>query len=154
MSRIVHAIFFFISDNRGWSRTTTAGAVLLACRFQEKHSAQRWRQICHRLKEEQHHFCNINMQTIVDDLAQSLIRSSNDKGKRVLVGLCGTPGSGKSQLARHVVERINGILGNRIAVVVGMDGWHLTRAQLAQMPDPQLAKDRRGAAWTFDDKVC
>ena len=118
------------------------------------HSAALWRQTCHRLNEEQHHFCNVNMQTIVDDLAQSLIQSSNDKGKRVLVGLCGTPGSGKSQLARHVVKRINGTLSKSIAVVVGMDGWHLTRAQLAQMPDPQLAKDRRGAAWTFDDKVC
>ena len=36
------------------------------------------------------------------------------------------------------------------AIVVGLDGWHLTRAQLAALPDPQLAKDRRGAHWTFD----
>ncbi|PWN36496.1 P-loop containing nucleoside triphosphate hydrolase protein [Meira miltonrushii] len=94
------------------------------------------------------------MQTIVDDLAQSLIRVSNKKDKRVLVGLCGTPGSGKSQLAKHVVERINAVHNDQqIAVVVGMDGWHLTRAQLAQMPDPQLAKDKRGAAWTFDDQA-
>ena len=34
--------------------------------------------------------------------------------------------------------------------MVGLDGWHLTRAQLAALPDPQLAKDRRGAHWTFD----
>jgi pantothenate kinase len=94
------------------------------------------------------------MQSIVDDLAQSLIRSSKEKGKRTLIGLCGIPGSGKSQLAKHVVERINAIHNTeQIAIVVGMDGWHLTRAQLAQMPDPQLAKDRRGAAWTFDDQV-
>lgn len=31
-----------------------------------------------------------------------------------------------------------------------MDGWHLTQSQLASLPDPQLAKDRRGAHWTFD----
>ena len=36
------------------------------------------------------------------------------------------------------------------AIVVGLDGWHLTRAQLAALPDPQLAKARRGAHWTFD----
>ena len=36
------------------------------------------------------------------------------------------------------------------AIAVGLDGWHLTRAQLAALPDPQLAKDRRGAHWTFD----
>ncbi|KAE8228830.1 hypothetical protein CF326_g6223 [Tilletia indica] len=34
-----------------------------------------------------------------------------------------------------------------------MDGWHLTRAQLEAMPDPKLAKDRRGAEWTFDAQV-
>ena len=31
-----------------------------------------------------------------------------------------------------------------------MDGYHLTRAQLSAMPDPQHAHDRRGAAFTFD----
>ena len=34
--------------------------------------------------------------------------------------------------------------------MVGLDGWHLTRAQLAALPDPELAKDRRGAHWTYD----
>ena len=36
------------------------------------------------------------------------------------------------------------------AVLVGLDGWHLTRAQLDAMPDPKLAHDRRGSYWTFD----
>jgi len=36
------------------------------------------------------------------------------------------------------------------AILVGLDGWHLTRAQLATLPDPKLARDRRGAHWTFD----
>lgn len=31
-----------------------------------------------------------------------------------------------------------------------MDGYHLTRAQLAAMPDPEHAFARRGAAFTFD----
>ncbi|KAB8542126.1 hypothetical protein FH972_025589 [Carpinus fangiana] len=31
-----------------------------------------------------------------------------------------------------------------------MDGFHLTRAQLATMPDPAHAAARRGAAFTFD----
>eukprot|EP00808_Paulinella_micropora_P021065 g73152.t1 len=31
-----------------------------------------------------------------------------------------------------------------------MDGFHLTRKQLDDMPDPQLAHKRRGAEWTFD----
>lgn len=36
------------------------------------------------------------------------------------------------------------------AILVGLDGWHLTRAQLDAMPDPKLARDFRGAHWTFD----
>ena len=37
-----------------------------------------------------------------------------------------------------------------IAEAIPMDGYHLTRAQLAQMPDPKYAAARRGAAFTFD----
>ena len=40
-------------------------------------------------------------------------------------------------------------IGSR-AILIGLDGWHLTRAQLDAMPDPKLAHDRRGAHWTFD----
>lgn len=36
------------------------------------------------------------------------------------------------------------------AVLVGLDGWHLTRAQLDAFPDPKMAHDRRGIHWTFD----
>ena len=37
-----------------------------------------------------------------------------------------------------------------IAYVLPMDGFHLTRAQLSAMPDPEEAHYRRGAAFTFD----
>lgn len=36
------------------------------------------------------------------------------------------------------------------AILVGLDGWHLSRAQLDLFPDPQQAYDRRGIHWTFD----
>jgi len=36
------------------------------------------------------------------------------------------------------------------AILVGLDGWHLSRAQLDVFPEPQLAHDRRGSHWTFD----
>jgi len=45
------------------------------------------------------------------------------------------------QLANHESEQ---------AILVGLDGWHLTRAQLDTLPDPKLAHDRRGSHWTFD----
>ena len=37
-----------------------------------------------------------------------------------------------------------------IATFLPMDGYHLTRAQLCAMPDPNTAHARRGAAFTFD----
>lgn len=37
-----------------------------------------------------------------------------------------------------------------VAAFVPMDGYHLTRAQLAAMPDPEQAFARRGAEFTFD----
>ncbi|KAE8224674.1 hypothetical protein CF319_g2479 [Tilletia indica] len=98
------------------------------------------------------------MEAVVQDLAQRLVEKLQvyDTDHRYLVGLCGIPGSGKSVLAHAVVKNINSLhrqhdpSSSDIAIVVGMDGWHLTRAQLEAMPDPQLAKDRRGAEWTFD----
>ena len=37
-----------------------------------------------------------------------------------------------------------------LAAFVPMDGFHLSRAQLSAMPDPEQAHARRGAAFTFD----
>ncbi|UZJ53452.1 hypothetical protein CBS101457_002772 [Exobasidium rhododendri] len=101
------------------------------------------------------------MDEVVARLVEGLLRRANEtssashahREERILVGLCGVPGSGKSQLARHVISRLNGGEEGEVAIVVGMDGWHLTRAQLEAMPDPQLARDKRGAAWTFDGKA-
>jgi pantothenate kinase len=81
--------------------------------------------------------------------------------ERLVIGLCGIPASGKSSLAQAVVKRVNQISGNgngsdgdehgdgEIAIYIGLDGWHLSRATLAAFPDPQDAFARRGAHWTF-----
>jgi len=83
---------------------------------------------------------------------------------RFLIALAGTPGSGKSTLAPLICAAMNKLLKRDIATVIGasaacgklpttlstlvspgMDGFHLTRAQLDKMPDPKLAHARRGA---------
>ncbi|KAA1468339.1 P-loop containing nucleoside triphosphate hydrolase protein [Dentipellis sp. KUC8613] len=74
---------------------------------------------------------------------------------RLLVGISGIPASGKSTLAELVVAHTNTALAespdpDAHAILVGLDGWHLTRAQLDALPDPKLAHDRRGIHWTFD----
>lgn len=81
--------------------------------------------------------------------------------ERILIGLAGVPASGKSTLAQFIVDHINkttrreqtGGDDRDIAVLIGLDGWHLSRAQLDAMPDPKLARDRRGAHWTFDGEA-
>jgi pantothenate kinase len=70
--------------------------------------------------------------------------------RRVIVGLVGLPGAGKSTLAARLVAELENCAGPGMAVALGMDGFHLTRAQLARFPDPALALARRGAPWTFD----
>lgn len=67
------------------------------------------------------------------------------------MGIAGIPASGKSTLADLVVKETNALLPTELrAVLVGLDGWHLTRAQLDAMPNAQEAHDRRGIHWTFD----
>lgn len=70
--------------------------------------------------------------------------------RRLIVGLAGLPGSGKSTLARRLERDLNRLLGPGTAVALGMDGFHLSRAQLAGLADPAAALRRRGAPWTFD----
>lgn len=53
-------------------------------------------------------------------------------------------------MAHQWAQAINAQRGANTALVLGMDGFHLPRAQLAQLPDPQAALRRRGAPWTFD----
>ncbi|KAL4784356.1 P-loop containing nucleoside triphosphate hydrolase protein [Aspergillus varians] len=73
---------------------------------------------------------------------------------RLLIAVSGIPGSGKTELAIVMARCINEIYSGQndslIAATIPMDGYHLTRAQLAAMPDPEYAVARRGAAFTFD----
>lgn len=85
------------------------------------------------------------------------LREAKSNEERVLIGISGVPGSGKSTLARMVSQRVNDLHAEQgptairsIAVDIPMDGFHLSRAQLAAMPDPATAIHRRGAAFTFD----
>ncbi|KAK0207850.1 P-loop containing nucleoside triphosphate hydrolase protein [Desarmillaria ectypa] len=89
-------------------------------------------------------------------LAQHLVEKLHQTpaNDRLLVGICGIPASGKSVfsdiLERHTNELLEKSGQQSRAVLVGLDGWHLTRAQLDQFPDPKLAHSRRGIHWTFD----
>ncbi|KAJ2582171.1 hypothetical protein GGF44_000261 [Coemansia sp. RSA 1694] len=86
----------------------------------------------------------------IDELAQHLLGLLRTSGRRVIVAVAGVPGSGKSHISQGVCEAINKQHISDIAVVVPMDGFHLPRALLLEMEDPEQAMRRRGAPWTFD----
>jgi pantothenate kinase len=62
-------------------------------------------------------------------------------GRRVILGIAGAPGAGKSTLAEAVAVA----LGDR-ARIVGMDAFHLAQAELERLG----RADRKGAIDTFD----
>jgi pantothenate kinase len=64
-------------------------------------------------------------------------------GRSRVLGITGPPGAGKSTLAAALVDG----LAPGTAVVVGMDGFHLSNAVL----EAHDAHDRKGAVDTFDD---
>ncbi len=92
-----------------------------------------------------------NTPPVLSNPVQELLQLLSAQGTgRCIVGLVGLPGSGKSTLAEKLVAAVNAERGEGTAVALGMDGFHLSRAALAQMPDPAAALLRRGAPWTFD----
>jgi pantothenate kinase len=62
-------------------------------------------------------------------------------GRRVLLGITGPPGAGKSTLARQLLGRVDGA-----ARLVGMDGFHLAQRELERLG----RAERKGAPDTFD----
>ena len=78
---------------------------------------------------------NLSVTGAVDHIGDTLRR-----GKRLLLGLTGPPGAGKSTVAEKLVASVPG------AVLVPMDGFHLAQTVLA---DSRLG-ERKGAPDTFD----
>ena len=69
---------------------------------------------------------------------------------RWLIGMAGVPGSGKSTLAARLSDAVNTRVGPGALTALSMDGFHLPKAALRRMPNPDEAFARRGAPWTFD----
>ncbi|XP_021897975.1 putative uridine kinase C227.14 [Carica papaya] len=104
------------------------------------------------------------MDEIYDALAERLVPTSaaaSNPNLKYIVGLAGPPGAGKTTLASEVVRRVNKLWPQKacsfdseveppdVATVLSMDGFHLYRAQLDKMEDPEEGHARRGAPWTF-----
>jgi len=92
------------------------------------------------------------MPEVYDALADRLLGmlAASDASTQKLICVAGGPGAGKSTLTREVIRRVNERAEAEVVVVVPMDGYHYTRAELDATLDPKLAHARRGAHWTFD----
>lgn len=66
--------------------------------------------------------------------------------RRVLVGIAGAPGAGKSTLAAEVLAALAETAPGVRGVVVPMDGFHLADVELVRLG----RRDRKGAPDTFD----
>ncbi|MDR6972518.1 pantothenate kinase [Leifsonia shinshuensis] len=86
---------------------------------------------------------------MTDDGMETLIRRAlalAPADGRVVLGIAGSPGSGKTTLARTVAAGVNRLAGAGTAVHLPMDGFHLANATL----DALGRHDRKGAIDTFD----
>lgn len=90
------------------------------------------------------------MPQLLDYPIEYLLNLFHTKTDRVVIGLAGLPGSGKTTITQNWESQINLLTREGAAKALSMDGFHLTKAQLCQMPDPEKAFARRGAHWTFD----
>ena len=78
----------------------------------------------------------------IDSLWHRLHGGGPDRGHRILLGITGAPGSGKSTFAARLQQEF----GPGVATVVPMDGFHLGNAIIDGTP----LRQRKGAMDTFD----
>ncbi|MFT7710737.1 nucleoside/nucleotide kinase family protein [Clavibacter tessellarius] len=81
----------------------------------------------------------------LDALARRALGLVRD-GRRVILAIAGSPGAGKTTLARALVARVDALAGAGSAAYVPMDGFHLANATLDRLG----RHDRKGAIDTFD----
>lgn len=100
--------------------------------------------------------CDAAMHPTYQELATYLAERYLHSDKQVWIGIAGGPGAGKSTLSSHIVELINKVEENS-AVVLPMDGFHYSRAELRAMGEAagspytyEQLLARRGSPWTFD----
>ncbi|TGN63887.1 nucleoside/nucleotide kinase family protein [Nocardioides eburneiflavus] len=69
-----------------------------------------------------------------------------DRPGRVVLGITGPPGAGKSTLTTQLLAGLRSELGEEVVAHLPMDGFHLADVQLDRLG----LRDRKGAPQTFD----
>jgi pantothenate kinase len=88
------------------------------------------------------------MKPTVDELALRILDrlATAAPDARVMIGITGSPGAGKTTLAEQLVERLGADVEPGQVVHVPMDGFHLADVTLERLG----LRDRKGAPATFD----
>jgi pantothenate kinase len=81
----------------------------------------------------------------IEALATAAVALVGDR-RRVVLGIAGAPGAGKSTLAAGLVRAVAAAMGDDWVAHVPMDGFHLADVQLERLG----ALSRKGAPDTFD----
>jgi len=82
---------------------------------------------------------------VLKDINEALARVKellNKSQKRIVIGIVGKPGAGKSTLTAHLINNLPKVS----AALIPMDGYHLSNKQLSKLG----LSDRKGAFNTFD----
>jgi pantothenate kinase len=79
-------------------------------------------------------------------IREGVALAAQSSGRRVILGLAGPPGAGKSTLAAAILDHGRALHGDDWAALLPMDGYHLSNAQLRRLG----LLDRKGAPATFD----
>ena len=84
------------------------------------------------------------MTVLLQSLDQALERVKNlcNSDKRIIIGITGKPGAGKSTVTSYFLDN----LPRNAISVVPMDGFHLSTRQLERLK----LSDKKGAFYTFD----
>lgn len=90
---------------------------------------------------------------LLADPVRRLVSLLDASRLRWTIGLASVPGAGKSTLAAQLAAEVNARTAPNTLVALGMDGFHLSKAQLRQLPNAAEAFARRGAPWTFDTRA-
>jgi pantothenate kinase len=88
---------------------------------------------------------NLPNGSVVHPALSQRARGLASSGRRIILGITGAPGAGKSTLAEALVDALTQQLGD-VVRLVSMDGFHLAQAELHRLG----RLDRKGAPDTFD----
>lgn len=78
--------------------------------------------------QELHKVIEVNIQQLAEELSAKLKRLQPEQ--RVIIGLVGYPGAGKSTVSAALVNAVNNLHNQTVASVVPMDGYHFSNEEL------------------------